>query len=156
LKFRGMWEEYDLYDDNFRVEFNVPTNFYDMREAQKLELKINTFNTITGNENISTTFAMKKYLNWSDKEILANRAFLQSDASLGFVLDQLRANGPGWKEMALGGGEAGGDMGGDIGGGMGGGDVPPPFGGGPASLGDEGDMGDDLPPEGDIPEEPIE
>ncbi len=156
LKFRGMWEEYDLYDDNFRVEFNVPTNFYDMREAQKLELKINTFNTITGNENISTTFAMKKYLNWSDKEILANRAFLQSDASLGFVLDQLRANGPNYKEMLLqGGGEAGGDMGGDLGGGMGGGGVPPEFGGLPAASGEE-DLGDDLPPEGDIPEEPVE
>jgi hypothetical protein len=159
LKFRGMWDEYDLYDDNFRVEFNPPTNFYDMREAQKLELKINTFNTITGNENISTTFAMKKYLGWSDKEILANRAFLQKDAELMFVVEQIRANGPGWKEMLLqGGGEAGGEMGGDIGGGMGGGGMPPEFGGGPAALGDTGEeMGGELPPdEGLPPEEPIE
>jgi hypothetical protein len=147
LKFRGMWDEYDLYDENLRVEFNVPTNFYDMREAQKVELKMNTFNTITGNENISTTFAMKKYLEWTDKEILANRGFLQKDAALMYVVDQIRTNGPNWKEMALNAAEGGGEMGGDMGGGVGGGGMPPDFGGGPAAIGDEGE----LPPEGGEP-----
>lgn len=143
LKFRGMWDEYDLYDENLRVEFNVPTNFYDMREAQKIELKMNTFNTITGNENISTTFAMKKYLEWTDKEILANRGFLQKDAALMYVVDQIRLNGPNWKEVALNAAEGGGEMGGDMGGGVGGGGMPPDFGGGPAAI----DDGGELPPE---------
>ena len=147
LKFRGMWEEYDLFEENFRVEFNVPTNFYDMREAQKLELKMNTFSTITNNENISTTFAMKKYLEWSDKEILANRGFLQKDAEFMYTIEQIRQNGPNWKQLEAsfeaGGGGMGGDMGGgDMGGGGGG--IPPEFSGGPAALGGEGE----APPEG--------
>lgn len=148
LKFRGMWEEYDLFEENFRVEFNVPTNFYDMREAQKLELKMNTFSTITNNENISTTFAMKKYLEWSDKEILANRGFLQKDAEFMYTIEQIRQNGPNWKQLEAsfeaGGGGMGGDMGGGDMGGGGGGGIPPEFSGGPAALGGEGE----APPEG--------
>jgi len=148
LKFRGMWEEYDLFEENFRVEFNVPTNFYDMREAQKLELKMNTFGTITNNENISTTFAMKKYLEWSDKEILANRGFLQKDAEFMYTIEQIRQNGPNWKQLEAsfeaGAGGMGGDMGGGDMGGGGGGGIPPEFSGGPAALGGEGE----APPEG--------
>jgi hypothetical protein len=140
LKFRGLWNEYDIYDDNLRVEFNVPTNFYDMREAQKLELKMNTFSTITGNESISTTFAMKKYLEWTDTEILANRGFLQKDAELMYVVEQIRANGPNWKEMAMTAAEGGEAGGGDMGGGGGG--MPPDFGGGLAATG-----GEDIPPD---------
>jgi hypothetical protein len=145
LKFRNMWDEYDLYEENLDVRFNEPTNFYEMREVQKMELKINTFNNIASNENISVTWAMKKYLKIPDNEILANREFLRSDALLRFELAQLEQNGPSWKSMLqqqAEGGMEGGEMGGDLGGG---GSVPPAFGGGEISVG-----GDDM--EADIPE----
>jgi hypothetical protein len=160
LKFRNMLDEYDIYEENLRVEFNVPTNFYDMRESQKLQLKIDTFNNITSNENISTTFAIKKYLDWKDSDILANREFLRVDAELSFEIEQIRANGSNWKEVlaASAAGGEGGEMGGDLGGGAGGGGgIPPDFGGGEAALGaDVG--GAEVPDAGaapvDIPEEP--
>jgi len=156
LKFRELWDDNDLFDENIRVEFNVPTNFYDMRESQKLNLKIETFNNISTNEEISTTFAMKKYLNWKDMDILANRAFLRNDAELAFEIEQIRTNGPGWKS-ALVDAEAGaeeGDMG-DLGGGGGGGGggMPPDFSGGGAAVdGGEADLGVEEPaPEAEAP-----
>lgn len=143
LKFKEMFDEYDLFEDNIRIEFNVPTNFYDMRESQKLNLKIDTFNNISNNELVSTTFAMKKYLDWKDSDILANRHFLRNEAEFMFEIEQIKANGPNWKEMlaqSAGSGEmGGGEMGGMTGGGGGGG-MPPDFGGAGATIGDTGDV----------------
>jgi hypothetical protein len=150
LKFKEMFDEYDLFEDNIRVEFNVPTNFYDMRESQKLNLKIETFNNITGNEQISTTFAMKKYLDWRDSDILANREFLRKDAELLFEIEQIKTLGPSWKELLAQQQEAATAEGGmpDMGGaGGGGGGMPPDFSGGEAAIGGgEADLGAEEPP----------
>ena len=148
LKFRNMWDDYDLYEENLDVKFNEPTNFYEMREAQKMELKINTFNNIASNENISVTWAMKKYLKLEDREILSNREFLRSDAQLIWEVENIKANGPNWKEQLLAqaeGGMEGGEMGGDMGGGGGGGGMPPSFGGGEIPIDGGDDMGADVP-----------
>ena len=138
--------------------FNVPTNFYDLRENQKMELKIQTFNNVAGNENISATWAMKKYLGLKDRDILANREFLRKDAELRWELMQIESNGPNWKEAILAQAEAGemgaeGDMGGGFPmGGGGGGGLPPEFGGEPAAVG--GAEGADLeaPPGAEAPQ----
>jgi hypothetical protein len=158
LKFKEMFEDWDLFEDNIRVEFNVPTNFYDMRESQKLNLKIETFNNITGNEMISTIFAMKKYLDWKDSDILANLHFKKVEAEHKFEIAQIESNGPNWKEIMAqqaGGGE-GGEMGGIPemgGGGGGGGGMPPDFSGGPAAVGgEEADSGGEEPPAEEIAE----
>jgi hypothetical protein len=153
LKFKEMFDEYDLFEDNIRVEFNVPTNFYDMRESQKLELKINTFTSITNSEFISKTFAMKKYLDWKDSDILTNRHFLRNEAEFLYEIEQIKTLGPNYKELLAqqAGGEAGGDMG-AMGGSSGGGGAPPDFGGGLASVG-----GDDVeapPDQAETPEAP--
>lgn len=155
LKFKDMFDDWDLFEDNIRVEFNVPTNFYDMRESQKLNLKIETFNNITGNEMVSTIYAMKKYLNWRDSDILANLHFKKVEAEHMFEIEQIRSSGPNWKEMmaqqAEGGGE--GDMP-DMGGGGGGG-MPPDFGGSGAAIGGggEADLGGEE-PSTEVPEAP--
>jgi hypothetical protein len=144
LKFRGMFAEdgYELEEQNIKVEFNVPTNFYDLRENQKLELKVNMYNTMVGSGKISDTLAKKNYLGWSDREILADREFRRKDAELEWEMQQIMTYGPGWKETLLaqaqaGTPEEGGDpaMGGAPGGGGGLPSVPPEFGGGPAAVG---------------------
>jgi uncharacterized membrane protein len=145
-----------LFDDNIRVEFNVPTNFYDMRESQKLNLKIETFNNITGNEMVSTIYAMKKYLDWRDSDILANLHFKKVEAEHMFEIEQIKTLGPNYKELLAqqAGGEAGGDMG-AMGGSSGGGGMPPDFSGGPAAIGGgEADLGGEEPPPADVPEAP--
>jgi hypothetical protein len=148
LKLKGLWDKYELSDQNLEVEFNVPTNFYELRENQKLEMRTTSYSNIASNEFVSNTFAQKKYLGWKDKDILANREFLRKDAELQWELQQITSMGPGWREQIvaadLGAGGEGGEMGGEMGGGlgpppMGGagpGGTPPPFTGGPADTGE--------------------
>tara|TARA_R100001591_G_scaffold61485_2_gene70955 strand:+ start:15086 stop:16900 length:1815 start_codon:yes stop_codon:yes gene_type:complete len=139
LTLMGIFEKLELNEQNLEIEFNVPTNFYELRENQRLELKSGNYTNLAGNEFVSATYAQKKYLGWKDKDILANREFLRKDAELQWELSQIQAAGPSWKEQAvageLGEGEAAvGGEGAGVGGGAGGG--IPEFGGGPADTGE--------------------
>lgn len=140
LKLRRMIDndDWEFDDSNIKVKFNVPSNFYDLRENQKLELKVNMYSNMLGTGKISDSFAKKKYLGWTDREILADRELRRSDAALEFELNQIMTNGPNWKEMITQQGAEGG-MEGDLGGGLpgGGGGLPdvPDFGGGEVGLG---------------------
>lgn len=135
LKLRDLWDKYDLNETNLDVVFNVPTNFFELRESQRLELKAANFNTLAGNEFISATYAQKKYLGWKDKDVLANREFLRKDAEFQWELGQIQSAGPSWKEQMVASNIAGAEA--NVGGeGAGvGGDIPE-FGGGPAVEGE--------------------
>lgn len=152
LQLKGVWSEFKLKEHNIDIEFNVPTNFYELRESQKLELKVNNYNNMSSNEFISPTYAQKKYLGWSDIDVKANREFLRKDKALRWELTQIENGGPDWKEAmaaGMGGAEAGGEMGGGGGGGgMAG--MPPPFAGPAAEAGAPPEMGGEAgapPPE---------
>jgi hypothetical protein len=75
LKLKGLFDEYDLKPQNIHLEFNVPTNFYELRESQKLELKATNFNSLASNEFVAATYAQKRYLGWNDIDVKANREF---------------------------------------------------------------------------------
>jgi len=138
LQMRGLWKEYELNDQVIDVEFNVPTNFYEMRESQRLEMKVSNYGSMATAEGISPTYAQKKYLGWDDIDVKANREFLRKDKEFKWEITQIENMGPNWKEAmeaqaegaeaAGGGAEAGGAGGG--GGGAGPGGAPPPFPGG--------------------------
>jgi len=148
LKLKGLWDKLELLTNNIEINFNVPTNFYELRESQRLELKTTNYTNIASNEYVSATFAQKKYLGWKDREILANREFMRKDAEFQWELAQIQNAGPNWKEQAvLGSIEGGDDMGGETQDDLGGG-APPSFGGGPAEIGGEGE-GDAAEPEAD-------
>lgn len=137
LKLKGLWEKYDLNETNLEIEFNVPTNFYEMREGQRLEQRVTSYNNASQSEFVSNTYAQKKYLLWKDKDILANREFLRKDAELQWELQQIAALGPAWREQVIAsdlgvGGEPAPPGGGGTGGGLG---TPPPFTGGLADVG---------------------
>lgn len=139
LKLTNKWDNYDLSETNFDIIFNVPTNFFELRESQRLELKAANYNNIASNEFVSATYAQKKYLGWKDRDILANREFLRKDAEMQWELSQIQAAGPAWKEQLVAGdivGEPAGDL---SGGGEG---SIPDFGGGPADVG--GDVGGEV------------
>ena len=145
LKMKKLWKEYDLKEDNIHVEFNPPNSFHAMREQQIFEIKSGNFSTMSGNDMISNTYCQKKYLDWTDKDVIANRAFLKKDKELMWELTQIESQGPNWRDAIEGaeGAEGEGDMG--MGGDMGGalppaGDVgaPPDFGGMPDDMGDAG------------------
>ena len=137
LKLKKLFEKFDLIETNIEVVFNVPTNFFELRESQRLELKSGAYTAIAADTFISATYAQKKYLGWKDRDILANREFLRKDAELGWELAQIGAAGPAWKEQAIAGELAAGEdeVAGEMGGGEGG--AIPEFGGGPADIGGE-------------------
>ncbi len=153
LKLRGTWAEMGLSETNIDVAFTPPTNYFEMREAQKLELKAANFNTLAGNEFISVTYAQKKYLGWRDRDILANREFLRKDAEMQWELAQIQAAGPMWKEQLAAAAPEGADA--ELGGeGAGAGSMDggiPEFGGGPAGGGEA--AGEDA-PEADVSDAP--
>ena len=143
LKLRGIYEEMRIRDTHLDLTFNVPTNFYELREQQKFQLRAENFNTITQSDFVSKTYAQKKYLGWSDSEVMANREFLRKDKELMWELAQIENTGPDWREaesLVPGAGGEGGE-----GGGGGGGGAPPAF--GPAPTG-----GEEVPPEAGEPE----
>lgn len=146
LQLKGIWDKLELNETNIEIAFNPPTNFYELRENQRLEMKAASYNNISSSEFVSKTFAQKKYLGWKDKDILANREFLRKDAELQWELGQISTSGPAWREVVIAGdigaggeGGAGGEMpGGGLGAAMGGGGAPsgtPPEFGGEAATG---------------------
>ena len=98
LKLKGIWEKLNLKDAELDLVFNVPTNFYELRENQKFQLKAENFNSITQSDLVSKTYAQKKYLGWSDSDVMANREFLRKDRELLWELDQITNAGPNWQE----------------------------------------------------------
>ena len=139
LKLKKIWEELKLKETDIDLTFNVPTNFYELRESQKFQLKAENFNAITQSDLVSKTYAQKKYLGWSDTDMMANREFLRKDRELLWELDQITNNGPNWREIGAtqpgqaGQGEAPASGGGSFGGGAD--RTPPEFGPGPAAAG---------------------
>lgn len=138
LKLKGWMSEMDIFESDIKVKFFPPTNFYEMREAKRLEIRIGNFNNITADGSISKTFAQKKYLKYSDEEIQAINKLRRLDAANDWEIAQIAANGPKWYEIAAAsnpnaaGGAAPAPAAG--GGGGGGGGLPPDFGGGAVDV----------------------
>ena len=154
LKMRGIWDELELKEKDFKLVFNPPRNYHELRQQQILELQYNNFSQMTQNESVSNVYAQKKYLKWNDQEIKANREFLRKDKELNWELAQIEAGGPNWREAFD---QAAGPVDPEMappapdGGGLG---APPPaFGGGPAEPGmDAGEIPPvDAPPPEEAP-----
>lgn len=139
LQLKEKWKDSGIKEYNLHVEFNPPTNFYELRESQRLDLKVSTFNNIASNASISPTYMQKRILGWTEVDIKANREMLRKDTELEWEKAQIMQFGPEWQKLlAAGAGQPqeGGGMEGmpSMGGGGGGGGMPPDFGGGDAST----------------------
>lgn len=151
LKMKKLWDEYGLKEDFIKIEFNPPNSFHALREQQIFEIKSGNFANMSGNELISNTYCQKKYLDWTDNDVVANRAFLKKDKELQWELAQIEAAGPNWRDASAQQSEEG--MPGDMGGGLGGGSaLPPGDAGPPPDFGPPADTGGETPPE--TPEPP--
>jgi len=139
LKLKGLWEQYKLKEHDLNVTFNPPTYFHAAREAQIHELKFKTLSDIIQTEAVSKSYALKKYMNWTDEDLKVNREWQKKDASFAFELTQITNVGPNWRQGITGGGAGGAGGGGTAGGGSG---TPPAFGPSP------GGGGSALPPAG--------
>jgi hypothetical protein len=140
LKLKGIFKEMGLRDSHLTLTFNVPTNFYELRENQKFQLKVENFNSITTSDFVSKTYAQKRYLGWTDSDVMANREFLRKDRELMWELDQITNTGPDWREADAIAGTAP-----EAGGGSAPAGSSPAFGPGPVG-------GEEVPPEAESPE----
>lgn len=137
LKLRQVWSKLDLKENNIDIEFNVPVNFFEMREAQKQELKTTSFNNITQSDAVSKTYALKKYMGWSDIEVFANREFMRKDIGFLWELEQIKSGGPNWRDnMQAAAPAAGGELTAGGSGGAPAAGTPPSFGPAPAAGGE--------------------
>jgi hypothetical protein len=135
LKLKGWWDKYKLQEHEFVFEFNPPSNFATMRQQQILELKFNNYNNICSNEGVANSFAQRYYMGFNDDQMAENRQWRREDAVFGWEIEQIRTNGPKWRELQA---QAAAGEGGEAppggGGGRGGGGsftptTPPEFGG---------------------------
>jgi len=148
LKLRGLWKEYKLKESDISIAFNPPTYFHAAREAQIHELKVKAFSDLIQTEAVSKSYALKKYMGWTDEEIKINREWMKKDAGFVFEVQQITNSGPNWREGIQAGGEGGGTAPAPAGGG----EAPPVFGGGlptggevPAAAGAEAPAGGEAP-----------
>jgi len=152
IKLKGLYDEMHLKDSNIDLHFNVPTNFYELRENQKFQLKAENFNNITQSDFVSKTYAQKRYLGWNDTDVMANREFLRKDKELMWELAQIESNGPDWREIGDLTGGAAGAPGAETGGGGGApAGTPPAFGPAPTETApgaEAGAPGAEAPPAG--------
>ena len=146
LKLTGKYDEYQLKETAFEIKFCPPSNYYELRRKQAIQLDAQAFSAIVGNEGISRSWAMKRVWGLTNAEIKQNQRLLMIDAINDWKVEQAKTNGPFWETaaaIAMAQGEMG-EGGGDIGGDMGGMDD---FGGGDMGMDMEGDDfggGDDF------------
>lgn len=142
LKLRGLWEQYKLKESDLHVAFNPPTYFHAAREAQIHDLKVKAMSDLIQTEAVSKSYALKKYMGWSDEELKVNREWMKKDAGFTFEVQQITNMGPNWRQAAQAGAPAGGEAPGGGGAAAGG---PPAFGAGPT--------GGEVPAGGEAPAE---
>jgi len=129
LKLKGLWSEYKLRENDISINLNPPSHFAAVRDQQLLQIRWDNLKSATQTDNlVAKSYALKKYLAWSDDELIANREWQRKDAALQFELEKIATLGKNWEEAMTGG--AGGQPG------VGGGAAPgansaPGFGPGP-------------------------
>ena len=147
LKLTGKYDEYQLKETAFEIKFCPPSNYYELRRKQAIQLDAQAFNAIVGNDCISKSWAMKRVWGLTNAEIKQNQRLLMIDAINQWKVEQAKANGPYWETaaaMAMANGGAEGGEGGDMGGDFGGGDMGMDMGGDMDMGGGDFGGGDDF------------
>jgi len=98
LKLRKLWEQYKIKEHEICLTFNTPTQFMVMREQQAFNLKFENYNNMGNNELVSQSYAQRHYLDWTDDMMAENREWMRKDNELMWEIEQIRTNGPDFRE----------------------------------------------------------
>jgi len=146
LKLKGLWADFKLRENDIGITLNPPSHFSAIRDQQLLNIKFDNFKNATQVENtVSKTYALKKFMSWTDDEVLANREWLKKDAAFNWEVEKISTLGKNWKEaMTTGapGAEAGAPGGAPPGAGS-----APSFGPGPGATAPEAGAPGEAAPE---------
>lgn len=122
LKLRGLWDKLKIKEFEIEIEFAAPSNFQVIRDQQIWELMWNNYNNMSQNELVSKTYGQRYFLKMDDAQIAENREWLKKDMALLWELDQIRTQGPNWRDQMAAMDDA---MSVEMGGGGGGGSAMP-------------------------------
>lgn len=96
--YQSAWQAFDLNEHDLDVTFSLPTITLALREQQLFELRLNNFNQVVSNENISFQKAAKEFLGWSENDFLSNKEMLRQEAACNWELSQIEAEGPDFRQ----------------------------------------------------------
>lgn len=121
-KLMGKWKEYKLRENKIEIQFVAPTDYFDLRRMQSMQIRVDAYNKAISTEFLSKAWAAKHYLRLNKGQISLQYRMRQNEALLDWKIQQMQQNGPLWKlalqsQLTDGEGEPaeGGDM--DFGGG---------------------------------------
>lgn len=124
LKLTKKYKEWGLRENKMEVEFVPPTDYYEMRRMQSLQIKADAFSKIASNDFFSKSWAAKHVMGLTPGQIKLQYSLRKKEAVQDWEIGQIQSNGPLWKKMMFaqmqGGGQGEGgpesdmDMGGDM------------------------------------------
>jgi len=82
LDFRGFKKQYDLDLNDFDISLQPPSRYKESMEQGYLAQNFDNYNSLANNPEFSKYYLMKKYLHWTDEEILENVEGLKKDKEL--------------------------------------------------------------------------
>ena len=97
LKLRGIWQQYNLSEDMFDITF-TPPSLFELYQIQTINgVKMEIFKGATESAKIPNSIALKKYLGFSDEQILQIRKATRDEAMYAakteYLVEQLKASG---------------------------------------------------------------
>jgi len=83
LDFKGLKKQYSLNNNSLKVSMNPPSSYREQMEQNFVETRFNNYSTLADREEFSIYYLQKKYLKWSEEEILDNVSGKKKDKELG-------------------------------------------------------------------------
>jgi hypothetical protein len=83
LEFKGLKKQYGLNKKNIKIRINSPSSYREQMEQNFLETRFNNYSVLADREEFSLYYLMKKYLKWTEEEIMENKKGKEKDKELG-------------------------------------------------------------------------
>jgi hypothetical protein len=81
LQLKGLWDQYNLKDSDFRIDFNQNNYFEELKRSQIEETRLNAWGTVSSyvGDVFSKEMAVKHFLHWTDEEWDKNKTLLEKE-----------------------------------------------------------------------------
>ena len=96
LIFTGLWDDYDLHENDIELRFNEPTNFSFYKNQEIFAIKAQNYSAFAEDEYFSKEFLVKWLLSLTPQQIEENRLYKEKEGSaLAGAPGSLEGGGPG-------------------------------------------------------------
>jgi len=79
LEFKGLKQQYSLTSNDLNLIMVAPSDFREQMSQSMSEVQFNNYTQLSGEEEFSKTYLMKRYLKWNDEEIEDNLKHKEED-----------------------------------------------------------------------------